>query len=198
MLHIQSTTPDARTLVWSSLQIQDQALTFAEVFARWRSDVSFVAEWVQRLRSIPFAAYCWECPPNMANTLGRPFECVFIDSPLLADSAENAGRFTDHFDASREAVSFPSLGRDAVLVAPCPRADGADRAHLAKFMRTADESLAIALWRTVGEVLESRVRDTPVWVSTAGLGVSWLHVRLDSHPKYYRHAPYRQVRHEPA
>jgi hypothetical protein len=31
----------------------------------------------------------------------------------------------------------------------------------------------------------------PVWVSTAGMGVSWLHVRLDNRPKYYGYKPYR-------
>ena len=31
---------------------------------------------------------------------------------------------------------------------------------------------------------------TPTWVSTAGGGVAWLHVRLDSAPKYYTHRPY--------
>jgi hypothetical protein len=31
----------------------------------------------------------------------------------------------------------------------------------------------------------------PEWLSTAGAGVSWLHVRLDDRPKYYGYAPYR-------
>ena len=30
----------------------------------------------------------------------------------------------------------------------------------------------------------------PTWLSTAGMGVSWLHVRLDSQPKYYGFAAY--------
>ena len=33
----------------------------------------------------------------------------------------------------------------------------------------------------------------PVWVSTAGAGVSWLHVRLDDRPKYYGYQPYRNL-----
>ncbi|MFO1021395.1 MAG: hypothetical protein U0903_11970 [Planctomycetales bacterium] len=33
----------------------------------------------------------------------------------------------------------------------------------------------------------------PVWLSTAGAGVPWLHVHLDDQPKYYSHAPYRAV-----
>ena len=33
--------------------------------------------------------------------------------------------------------------------------------------------------------------DRAVWVNTEGSGVYWLHVRIDSRPKYYHFAPYR-------
>ena len=32
-----------------------------------------------------------------------------------------------------------------------------------------------------------------VWMSTNGMGIPWLNVRLDTHPKYYTYAPYRSV-----
>ena len=53
------------------------------------------------------------------------------------------------------------------------------------------EHLRDALWRAVGDALRTRLGSRPTWVSTSGLGVSWLHVRLDRLPKYYTHAPYR-------
>jgi len=34
--------------------------------------------------------------------------------------------------------------------------------------------------------------DIPM-LSTAGMGVYWLHVRLDTRPKYYQHTPYRDA-----
>jgi len=46
------------------------------------------------------------------------------------------------------------------------------------------------LQRLAREAL-ARLSDRPLWISTAGMGVNWLHVRLDSRPKYYRHAPYK-------
>ena len=53
-------------------------------------------------------------------------------------------------------------------------------------------------WRTLGDAVQAWFRDAgpaaTVWVSTegSGAGVHWLCMRLDSRPKYYRHAPYRQ------
>src|SRR2546421_5679118 len=35
-----------------------------------------------------------------------------------------------------------------------------------------------ALWEAVGAAMERRLSAKPVWLSTAGAGVSWLHVRL--------------------
>lgn len=39
--------------------------------------------------------------------------------------------------------------------------------------------------------MHARLGAKPVWLSTAGAGVPWLHVRLDDHPKYYGYALYR-------
>ena len=61
----------------------------------------------------------------------------------------------------------------------------------AAFVRHAPERQKHALWERVGEAVERRLGPKPVWVSTAGAGVSWLHVRLDDRPKYYGYAPYR-------
>jgi hypothetical protein len=41
--------------------------------------------------------------------------------------------------------------------------------------------------------MSERVGSKVVWLSTAGAGVSWLHVRLDDRPKYYQFEPYRHL-----
>jgi hypothetical protein len=48
----------------------------------------------------------------------------------------------------------------------------------------------------VGVEVRRALRRTgePVWLSTNGDGVSWLHVRIDERPKYYTHGPYRTFR----
>lgn len=167
-----------------------ERMTFAEVISLWRDDETFLAEWVAQLAAIPFDAYCLETPPLTKAMLSRPFECVFVDSPVLATLEADAQPFQEHFRKSRASVAFPSLGKDALLVAPSPVSDATCYTHLACFVRTAAKEETDQLWRTVAQALADRLADTPIWLSTAGLGVSWLHVRLDTRPKYYRHRAY--------
>ena len=165
-------------------------MTFSQVISAWRADESFVLEWVARLAEIPFDAYCFETPPLTKEMLAKPFECVFVDSPLLARQEADSQPFREHFRKSHGSVAFQSLGKDALLVAPCPENESTCYTHLAAFLRSASEEEARQLWRTVAQGLEERLADAPIWLSTAGLGVSWLHVRLDTRPKYYRHRAY--------
>lgn len=75
-------------------------------------------------------------------------------------------------------------------MAPYPEHENSAYAHLAKFVRNAPDRQTHEIWRVVAEALEGHIGTAPVWLSTAGLGVYWLHIRLDSRPKYYRHRPY--------
>jgi len=127
-----------------------------------------------------------------SQNLQQAFECVFVSSPLLAGMPPDSSPFAEYFRTDCSVVAFESLGRDALLVAPCPGMQVDNFAHLARFVATASAERASAFWMAVGEALEKMLGASPTWLSTAGLGVSWLHVRLDTRPKYYRHAPYRQ------
>ena len=49
-----------------------------------------------------------------------------------------------------------------------------------------------AVGAEVKSILLSGTSEDPVWVSTNGDGVAWLHVRIDERPKYYAYAPYRK------
>jgi hypothetical protein len=165
-------------------------MTFSAIVAGWAADMAFRSFWQTSLRNVPFGAYCWECPAVTQATMSRPFECVFVSSPLLARKPPDSGAFAEHFRPGRSVVTFDNLGGDAILVAPCPRGEYGNFVHLAGFTATASAERQDALWQAVGEAMATRVGARAVWLSTAGLGVGWLHVRLDDWPKYYRHAPY--------
>ena len=61
--------------------------------------------------------------------------------------------FSEYFRPDREVVSFESLGKDALLVAPCPGALGTNFSHLASFVATASEAHQSALWSATAEVI---------------------------------------------
>lgn len=177
---------------WIVAGADDARASFDQVLGLLEGDAGFVDAWSEALIACPMQAYCWECPPFQATTMSRPFECVLVESPLLERAEPDPAPFAEYFRADREVVVFAILGKDATLIAPCPR-NGRDFAHLGRFMRNADTAQRRALWRQVSISARRAVGREPIWLSTAGLGVSWLHVRLDTRPKYYRYAPYRMA-----
>ena len=184
--------PGNETLHWTRIASAKRDVSFAQVCEGWRSDARFRTHWISSLRSISFGAYCWECPPVSESTQESAFECMFISSSSLARMGTDPDAFGEHFRPGCDVATFDNLGGDATLVAPCPEATG-DFAHLASFTATASAERQDALWKAVGETLGTRIGPRPLWLSTAGHGVAWLHVRLDSRPKYYRHAPYMRI-----
>lgn len=166
--------------------------TFAEVLRGWIEDKEFRAMFSSLLADTRFSAFRWEAPPVTTATVRQHFEFVLLDSPALARVADPRA-FAEYFVGSGDlgVVVFPNIGRDAVMVVPAPIAATSCYAHLAAFVRGAPEWQQHALWRAVGEAMTARVGSRPLWLSTAGAGVSWLHVRLDDRPKYYGYVPYR-------
>lgn len=190
---VRTFSAGAETQRWELLDAQGRTLTFDDVVRGWREREDFRLFWCSSLRNAPFDAYAWECPPVTANTLSRDFDCVFVVSPLLARMPGDSQAFAEHFRPDQSVATFANLGGDAVLVAPSPADGGDNYSHLASFVATAPASQQDALWKAVGEACNRRIGTKPVWISTAGLGVAWLHVRLDDRPKYYRHTPYMSV-----
>ncbi len=170
-------------------------IPYQDVVRYWREDEGFRSFFVSLLANAPFAAFRWETPPVTTSTVNREFEFVLLDAPALA-RAPDTQAFAEQFRSAgpdRGATTFANLGNDALLVVPCPSGPAAAYVHLAAFVRQAPEAQVHDLWRTVGKAMDTRLSAEPTWLSTAGMGVSWLHVRLDSRPKYYGYAPYREA-----
>lgn len=147
---------------------------------------------IAALASVPFSAFFWEVVPVCSSTARQPFECVVLPAPALARAVADAGSFGEHFSATRSIVRFENLGGDATLIVPCPRAPFGVYPHLAAFLREAPPEQREDLFREVGRCARESLRAAPFWLSTSGLGVAWVHVRIDSRPKYYQYTPYRQ------
>jgi hypothetical protein len=177
-----------------SLFVDGQQLTYAEVINLWQRDSNFNSFFNSLLANNSFSAYFWETPSITLSTINRNFEFVVVDCPTLQKVNPNPHAFKKYFTSAaneREIVTFSNLGKDAILVVPRPLMENSVYTHIANFVRNAPSSQQIALWQNVGKVLEQNLNEKPIWVSTSGLGVYWLHIRLDSYPKYYSFQPYK-------
>jgi hypothetical protein len=175
-----------------TLHLESRPATCADVLRGWQADSDFRTLFNSLLANAPYAAFRWETPALTTATVARPFEFVLLDSPTLARRPDPAA-FAEHFgEAEADVIAFHNLGGDAILVVPCPVVAASAYGHLAAFVRLAPAQQQHALWQRVGAEMARRVGTKPVWLSTAGAGVSWLHVRLDDQPKYYGFRPYGQ------
>ena len=176
-------------------------MSVLDVIRAWQGDASLQEFFISVLKEQPHDAFFWEMPPISMEDLDADFRFVTVDgSRAFKGTAGNPRSFQHHFDLepARSVVAFVNLGGDAVLVVPQPLGPHKHYAHLAAFVRGAPESQARALLRELGKQLETRLERGRVFVSTAGLGVPWLHLRLDDRPKYYRHQPYKNFPAAPA
>ncbi|MGB5591555.1 MAG: hypothetical protein WBN31_11465 [Gammaproteobacteria bacterium] len=180
-----------------------QTMRWLEVLPAWQHQPGFRAYFAALLAQAPWPAFYWETPAVSTARIAGEFELVLVESRSLANVKAEPEAFREHFPGSQTSeprdigdciAVFPNLGGDAVLVAPCPMGPIAGYAHLAAFCRQAPATQQHALWERVAVTMQQRLRrPEPVWLSTSGQGVSWLHVRLDDRPKYYNYPPYRQA-----
>lgn len=180
---------DDRT-VRLSVSETDGPLRWRRTLAGWLDESGLGDALTGALAELPFAAFRWETPAMTTDRLDSLFECVVVDDPSL-DVPPDPAPFAEYLCDDRAVVRFANLGGDAVMVVPCRQAREDAYGHIAAFVRRAPREQQRALWREVAAAMNDRLGDRPVWLSTAGGGVDWLHVRLDDRPKYYAHAPYR-------
>ena len=146
-------------------------------------------------------AYYFETPPMNKNSANLDnFEFVLLETSGDLASRPDPGPFYSHFEKlhpSENVAVFQSLGKDSTLVAPRPPLDHSDQryyGHLAAFMQNPDKRRVNEFWQKVGVTgLDLMKKDPgkPIWMSTSGRGVSWLHLRFDTRPKYYQYEAYK-------
>ena len=167
------------------------AISFGRLFELFGSDKGFVGWYTELLAGSNFVACFWEHPPLTARGIDDAAEFVLIDAPMLAGLRGDPDAFRPHFEDAADIAVFPNLGGDAELVVPAPTGPSQGYSHLLAYLRSAPAGQIESLWRTLAEAALSSLTERPLWISTSGLGVAWLHIRLDTRPKYYQHQPYK-------
>ena len=169
-------------------------LTFQEVLHLWQTDKVFRDFYLNILIEPDFQAYYWEHPGLVTAFLSKPYECVLMNSAYLDKRQVDPYSFIEFFNTNQLIVDFDNLGKNARLIVPTPKDEDHHYKHLARFMRSPQTEQKHELLKQIGKIVLEYMSDTKtLWLSTAGAGVIWLHVRLDSRPKYYKTRRYKNA-----
>ena len=169
-------------------------LQFDEVFKLWKDDLTFIRFYKNELIKLNYQAFYWEHPALKKEFLNKKYECILQRSKPLERLQVNESAFKKYIFLEEGAVDFRNLGKDARLVIPTKKSEQDIYNHLGRFIRLAEEKQLIELFQLVGKtILEELDRQEIVWLNTAGLGVIWLHIRMDKRPKYYKTEAYRDA-----
>lgn len=188
------TVLEGNNIIRVEVTADDHPLSYGTALDLLEDDDLFQATFIQVLSNLPFPAYRWETPPLSQQSVDRPFEFVCINSPWLRVAPDRIS-FREHFDQAGpgDVLVFENLGGDAILIVPGPTKEDDNFSHIASFVHSANRDLQHNLWHQVARTFKTHLKKEPLWLSTAGGGVAWLHVRIDSYPKYYAYSPYKQV-----
>lgn len=164
-----------------------------------RKDEAFLRVFLRVLRGCPFLTFFIEFPAVSGRTVSvRRFEFVLVDAQALCGTIPDVDAFSQHFRRSPVA-SFLSLSGDAFLFVPVPRSRRGDLSaytSIAPFVRQRSmRRQVVDVFSCAAKKLLQSLRIDPsrdFWLSTSGLGVPWVHVRIDIAPKYYTYTPYKK------
>jgi len=190
--HFESTVLDPGVTQYT-LSEDNTPLSFRSWIDGLQQSVAAVNTFVQTLKDSPYQGYFWEVKPVTHDLLNEPFEFVLVESNTLPQLNTDTHTFQKFFNDGNSVKAFANLGGDAQLIVPAQIGDSRYYAHLADFVRYAPDDQVLHFWQIVASEYEKFIGNDIKWLSTSGLGVYWLHVRIDSRPKYYQYRPYKAV-----
>jgi len=179
-----------------------EELSWSEVLYLWQHDDEFCDLFTDTLCESEYDDFFWETLPVSAHTAAEhSFQFIVIDAKgVLASHPGNPRLFhqhTMHIQGSDQVVTFHNQSQRADMVAPCQSGPESHYGHLAAFLRSAPIAQIREFWRVLGQRVENllgeggRSPKSPVWVSSHGIGVPWVHIRLDSSPRFYHYTPWK-------
>lgn len=170
-----------------------EPMRFSDVLDAWQTDSEFREFHTAVLADSAFEGFRWETPALTSDTATFIYEFVLVNSPGFCKRRTDDRTFRRQFREAGEdsVIAFANLSGDATMVVPVPQGPVEAYGHLAAFIRNAPGSQVDQMWQLVGKIVKEKLGSKPIWLNTAGGGVAWLHVRLDSRPKYYNYSPYK-------
>lgn len=110
----------------------------------------------------------------------------FESCPQL-DLKQNYYDFQQYINQSKNkyVTSFYNLSGDTILVVPMPK-NNKNFSNLKNFIDNASKTQQKYFWEHVADIINIQKNNHQhLWISTHGLAVPYLHVRISTSPKYY-------------
>ena len=138
-------------------------------------------------------SFFWETKPiykknDKKNNILGMYKEKFIQSNKLEKLRQNYKPFSKQIKEAdnKYCLSFYNLDKTSLLIIPYPRKNK-NFSTLKKFIDNSSKLQQKKFWMLVSESISIMLKKhNKIWVSTHGLGVSYLHVRIDTKPKYYK------------
>jgi len=123
------------------------------------------------------------------SNLSNEYKEKYIESNRLEKISQDYDSFKEHFikPKNKYVTSFTNLSGNSVLVVPVPsKKSKRNYTTLKDFIDNAPKVQQKEFWIHVAECIIEMLKivDT-IYINTHGLGVYYLHVRLDTKPKHY-------------
>ena len=156
----------------------------------------FQKEFINILKNSPYNSYYFQTP-NI-RSLNDPIEFVLIKSETLHKKTADWTKYKEYMKRkprNRTSLSFDNLSGNTKLVVPFNKKENIKYGHLKDFILNASKEEIRDILLKVGEEVEnyknnSITNEKPLFLSTHGDGVPWLHFRIESSPIYYLYKPY--------
>lgn len=152
----------------------------------------------------PAQKILFECPPTRySDVQGDIFK--FIIKTDKSEVLENdPTTFKDKYEDRNWDIGeglfqrFPGLGgeKEGLQLIPIPREEtlAVNSSNIRLFFKNMSEDILLEFLHCLAFSVLRRLSEYHreyLWVSTSGFGFAWLHARLYSKPKYYKHIPYK-------
>lgn len=162
-------------------------LLWKNVINLWKNHL-FIDFFTEAILSCNMDNFFWECPSiSLLNINTQPFTCFIIKCNAVIKTA-NKKAFEEYFNTSKRIVHFYNKDKSALLIVPKHLNNYPEKAYIniSNFLKYSPKYQLYQLFNEISKDLCIELKNNKcIWLNTHGLGVYWLHIRLDTYPKYY-------------
>lgn len=184
--NISFKTKKNKNTLQCTVYINNKRISFNKAMNQLQYNKVFRDEFIKVLKNSDFDGYFLEVAPS-----NRLFEFTLVNAPVFKNITADPRPFEDKFKKcnNKDVISFMNLSKTSRLIVPCPKKHDNTYTHIGNFIRNASDKQIHSLLKQIP--IEVKKCKKPIWLSTSGLGVYWLHIRLDPTPKYYTTKKYK-------